>query len=128
MSENMGLELAVSDFNKLTRLEEELWIEETRFDRTYMEIIMTPDFIEFGRSGRTYTRDQVLSQERGPIDAVIPLQNFKIRFLTEDVAQVTYDSEATFEGITEKGRRSSIWTKSEGGWELRFHQGTPFGD
>ena len=122
----MKLELSKKDISELTRLEEELWIQQTRFDRVYMETVMAPDFIEFGRSGRTYNRTEVLSKKSEPIDAVIPLQNFSIRLLTKDVAQVTYDSEATFDDVTEKGRRSSIWTRLEESWQLRFHQGTPF--
>jgi len=108
----------------LQRLEEELWIAETRFNRPYMETIMANDFFEFGRSGRTYVREEMLSSESNSIDAVIPLRNLNIRLITEDVAQVTYVSEVTYSGKLEVGNRSSIWSRKGEGWELRFHQGT----
>jgi len=122
----MKIELSDKDLILLTRLEEELWIEETRFDKSYMNEVMADDFFEFGRSGRTYVKKDSISHEKEPINAVIPLQNLKIRLITEDVAQVTYDSEVTYDGILEKGRRSSIWSKKKDNWQLRFHQGTPF--
>lgn len=118
--------LSEEERSKLQKLEEELWIEDTRFDRPYMEELMAPDFFEFGRSGRIHSRESCISHERVPIDAVIPLKNLQVRLLTDDVAQVTYDSQVTYDGVVEKGRRSSIWTRSGKGWVLRFHQGTPF--
>ena len=120
----MNTEISEQDRGKLQQLEEELWLVETRFDRAYMEEIMAPDFFEFGRSGRIHSRESCLSHEAAPIDAIIPLQNLQIRLLTHDVAQVTYDSEVTYDGVVEKGRRSSIWSRSEASWKLRFHQGT----
>lgn len=121
------MQISNKDRTELERLEQELWMEETRFNRKYMEQIMADDFIEFGRSGRTYSKEDCLSHEREPINAILPLQNLNIRLLTQDTAQVTYNSEVTYDDIIEKGRRSSIWTRSGKGWVLRFHQGTPFG-
>ena len=124
----MSIEVSEEDRSKLQKLEEELWVAETRFDRPYMEKIMASDFFEFGRSGRVHSRESCLSHEPVPIDAIIPLQNLQIRRLTQDVAQVTYDSEVAYDGVVEKGRRSSIWTRSGDSWKLRFHQGTAFYD
>ena len=122
----MTIEVSEEERSELQRLEEELWIQETRFNRPYMEEIMAPDFFEFGRSGRIHSRESCLSHESAPIDAMIPFKNIRIRLLTNDVAQVTYDSEVTYDGVIEKARRSSIWTRSEGRWKLRFRQGTAF--
>ena len=41
-------------------------------------------------------------------------------------AQITYDSEVTYDGIVERAHRSSIWSRTAHGWIMRFHQGTPF--
>ena len=122
----VNLTISGTDRNELQRLEEELWIDETRFDRPYMEKVMANDFFEFGRSGRVYEREDTLTIDKGSIDAVIPLPNFKIRLLTDDVAQVTYDSAVTYDGVVEKGRRSSIWTRAGNSWLLRLHQGTVY--
>ena len=65
--------LSPRDRDTLERLEEELWREETRFDIGRMEQLLAPDFVEFGRSGRVYRREDALAVPRGPIDAVLPL-------------------------------------------------------
>ncbi|MFO7664046.1 MAG: DUF4440 domain-containing protein [Chloroflexota bacterium] len=108
----------------MRHLEESLWREETRFDIVYMEEILAGDFFEFGRSGRVYSRDETLAVSREPFEARLPLIDFTVRAFGVDVVQVTYTSEVTYNGVIERGRRSSIWSKTADGWELRFHQGT----
>jgi len=120
------MQLSETDHRDLRLLEEELWREETRFDRKRMDSIIALDFIEFGRSGRTYNREECLAATRIPIDAVLPLPNFAIRLVHADVALVTYDSEMKHEGDILCARRSSIWSRTASGWQLRFHQGTPY--
>lgn len=123
----MTLQLTQEDRELLQRLEGDLWREETRFDLPYMEKVLAGDFLEIGRSGRIYRREDTLSTPRQPIEAVLPLPDFEVRLLAKDVAQVTYNSAVTYDGILQKGRRSSIWSRSPNGWVLRFHQGTPYG-
>ena len=66
------MELSRQDRDLLDRLEEELWREETRFDARRMREVIAPDFLEFGRSGRVYRRDDSLAVPRQPIHAVLP--------------------------------------------------------
>jgi len=110
----------------LRKLEEELWREAARFDPRRMDELIAADFFEFGRSGRVYRREDTLAVPRQPIDAVLPLENFRVRLLSPEIAQVTYDSAVTYDGVVEHARRSSIWSRTPTGWALRFHQGTPF--
>ncbi len=49
----MTLEISKEDRAALTRLEEDMWREETRFDIQFMERTLASDFFEYGRSGRT---------------------------------------------------------------------------
>lgn len=120
-----GLEISREDHERLRTLEESLWVGTTRFDNAYMERVLSPDFFEFGRSGRVYTREETLGGSREEIKARIPLKDFKIRPISENVVQVTYVSEVTYGDEVEVGNRSSIWVKTPEGWKLRFHQGTP---
>lgn len=64
-----------------------------------MEKILAPDFFEFGRSGRTYTREQILCTPSEEINAKIPLKDFKIHAITDDVFLVTYISEVQYEEL-----------------------------
>jgi hypothetical protein len=108
----------------LHRLELTLWQAETRFDSALMDRTFAPDLIEFGRSGRRYRRDQMLfdASERQEMDAT--LHDFTTRVLSADLAQCTYVSEVRRPDGTEWANRSSIWDRSSGNWQLRFHQGT----
>jgi hypothetical protein len=113
------------DLAALTRLEESMWIEATRFDESFMQGALASDFFEFGRSGRMHTREAVLSCPRRVIGSVLPLRELAIRLLDENTAQVTYISETENAAGRLIARRSSIWSKTSRGWQLRFHQGTP---
>ena len=116
--------VTADDDEALLRLEEALWREETRFDLRFLESVLADDFIEYGRSGKTYRRDDVLKTRRQPIDA--QLRDFSVRHLDDATAQVTYVSAVRNGASIEHGRRSSIWSKVAGRWLLRFHQGTPY--
>ena len=118
------MELSGEDLKTLEMLEEGLWRADVRFDRAQMDVVLAPDFFEFGRSGRVYRREDTLGLRAQPIDARLPLEDFKARLIDSNVAQVTYVSVVTYDGVEEFANRSSIWTRNERGWQLRFHQGT----
>ena len=63
----------------LIQLEEAMWQEKSRFSLEFQEQRFAPDFIEFGRSGRTYTREQIIRAEGSPIQARLPLPNLQVR-------------------------------------------------
>ena len=113
-------------FEKIKKLEERLWLAETRFNRDLMNEVFAADFFEIGRSGRIYTRDEMLNATGDTIAAELPLQNFKLRYLAPEIIQATYNSQVEYNGEVEHGRRSSIWSLEEDQWVLRFHQGTAF--
>jgi hypothetical protein len=123
---DQAMELSEMDRATIERLEEQLWREATRFDRKRMNEIFAPDFFEIGRSGRVWQREACLAIPRQPILAVLPLPELKVRLIQPDVAQVTYNSAVTFDGVIQYARRNSIWTRTAAGWQLRFHQGTPY--
>jgi hypothetical protein len=116
--------IVMTDYTDLEKLEESLWIADTRFDYEYMDNLMADDFFEFGRSGRIYSKAESLSAKRQEIRSKIPLKNFKVHEINENVVLVTYVSEVDY-GEIEIGNRSSLWLKTKDGWKLKFHQGTP---
>lgn len=112
---------------QVTTLEEGLWRAETRFDDAFLAGILAEDFVEFGWSGRTYQRSDLIGN-RDPntsIRATLPLRDFWARYLADDLVLVTYVSEEHHNRQRRHGNRSSIWTRSAEGWQLRFHQATP---
>jgi hypothetical protein len=112
------------DNGALRELEESLWRSKTRFNQAYMERILAPDFFEFGRSGRIYTREDTLAAPPHEINARLPLENFAVHPIDSNVVLVTYVSEVRYEEV-DVGNRSSLWSRTDAGWQLRFHQGTP---
>lgn len=114
-------------FIEIRRLEESLWQAECRYDNVLMDKIFAVDFFEFGRSGRTYSRTEMMFEEGtfNEIAATLPLPEFHARYITDDVIQTTYISKVVYDGETLCGNRSSIWSRIDGAWQLRFHQGTP---
>ena len=122
----MSWQLTGHDVALLTAMEESLWRVVTRFDTDYMERILAADFIEFGRSGKTYTRLECLAIGKEPIRVRLPLGDLCVVQLGPNTAHVTYISEDHGnQDRTERANRSSIWSRTVDGWELRFHQGTP---
>jgi hypothetical protein len=115
--------LTADEYNQLRRLEESLWRAETRFNRNHMNQVLAPDFLEFGRSGRVYAREDVLDVPPQPINAT--LAEFTVRSIAPNVALLTYLSELTYDEVKEVANRSSLWSRHSGAWRIRFHQGTP---
>ena len=118
------MEVNTGDYKKLKELEESMWRSETRFDKEYMDRALTPDFFEFGRSGRIYKKEETISAPAQEINVKLPFKNFAIKLVVADVALVTYISEVQYEE-SEVANRSSIWVRTPTGWLLQFHQGTP---
>jgi hypothetical protein len=108
---------------ELRALEESLWRSDVRYDRARMDAILAPDFFEYGRSGRAWTREEILATPASAIRAT--LLDFTARWLDERTAQTSYVSVLATPQGEERARRSSIWSRTDAGWKLRFHQGTP---
>jgi len=113
---------------ELSALESELNRADTRRDRSRMKQLLHPDFEEFARSGRKYSRDEVLSEFTVETNypSVVSTE-FSIADLSEGVALLTYRSahqNASGE-LHRHTRRSSLWVRTDAGWQMRFHQGTP---
>lgn len=78
---------------ELKRLEVELHSLETRRNRARMESLLHPEFLEFGRSGQRYSREEVLSEFQG--DATLPAihaHHYELTLLAKEVALLTYVS------------------------------------
>ncbi|MEO8244481.1 MAG: nuclear transport factor 2 family protein, partial [bacterium] len=108
----------------LHALELTLWSRETRFDRALMDATFAPDFHEFGRSGRRYSRDQMLFDASDAQDIDATLHDFTEHPLSDTITLCTYVSEVRTPDGPERANRASIWDCASGRWQLRFHQGT----
>jgi hypothetical protein len=113
---------------QLQALEVELHQPVVRGDAARLDALLHEEFHEFGRSGAAYTKADIISRLPSAAQhARVAADNFLVRRLAADVALLTYRSaHALPDGTLHRHTlRSSIWQRSEVGWQMGFHQGTP---
>jgi len=107
-------------------LEEALLDPAVRRNRVAVEKLLTEDFLEFGSSGRVWTRGQIIELLANETFEPVRIEEFACVLLAETVALATYRalrSDSTNQsGVS--SLRSSIWIGLSGVWRCRFHQGT----
>jgi hypothetical protein len=88
--------------------------------------LLADDFVEFGGSGRTYDKNQVLYRLGRQLPAQLTIDEFRVVELAPDAALVTDRARAeSADRRAEKySLRSSIWLQRAGKWKMIFHQGT----
>jgi hypothetical protein len=111
------------------RLECELHGLATRQSRARLEQLLHPAFREHGRSGRRYSREQILDRLTAEqAEVTVHTQDMELQALAEGLYLLTYRSahrqaDGTLQGHS---NRCSIWSRDpDAGWQMRFHQGTP---
>jgi hypothetical protein len=110
----------------LRACEEALIDPAVRRDCARVSAMLAEDFVEFGSSGRLWSRHQILhllSTEKFEPPAI---EDFRCRAIADGVVLACY---TTVRINAATGRRSavlrsSLWTHVSGVWLLRFHQGT----
>ena len=113
--------------NHFRSLEERLLDPAVRRDSEQVSALLADDFVEFGSSGRTFDKTQVLEclrNELPPEEALI--RNFVAKPLCSTVFLVTYRATRRDPSGVHRSHswRCSIWVKGDGRWQLLFHQGT----
>ena len=108
-------------------LETSLHKKEVRNSRGRVDELIADDFVEFGKSGGVFNKQDTLDGLEGEqFDLQIDVSEFNAKELTSNVVLVTYtatmlDSDNT---TTVSTRRSSVWVDRDGRWQMVFHQGT----
>ena|ERR1700733_14812247 len=112
----------------LRELESQIYKPEVRRDRAKLDALAHPDFFEFGSSGKSYSRSDII--ELLPLDTsnnLVWAQDWSVQPLGEGFALLTYKSAHELpDGTLERhALRSSVWALTAQGWQILFHQGTP---
>jgi hypothetical protein len=131
MNSPMNMETGVNETMaaELERLESLLMDPAVRRDRERVAGLLAEDFLEFGSSGREWSRETTFELLQTETYAPPMVDCFACRMLGADIALVTYRAVCLNDATDERTitLRSSIWTKMSGDWKMRFHQGTPSG-
>ena len=91
-----------------------------RKQRAIVAAMLADEFREFGRSGRMYTKEEVLNALGSEHEQAIVIEDFAAASLGDAAALATYRSIHA----NCVARRSSVWVWRKGRWVMLFHQGT----
>ncbi|MEV5977609.1 nuclear transport factor 2 family protein [Streptomyces sp. NPDC052114] len=87
--------------------------------------LLHPEFTEFGASGTRWDRESIVRVlTAGPEPGGRPVTTRGMRGvqLADDLVHLTFDTDSNGRRV----HRSSLWRRTDDGWQLWFHQGTPF--
>jgi ribonuclease HI len=102
-------------------LERELALPDTRSDIGRTGVLLHPDFMEIGSSGRVWTRDAMMMALEEDPGHHTELEILGADRIGAGAVLLTYRSYSRSGTVL----RSSLWVLDGGRWRLRFHQGTP---
>ena len=109
------------DLPLVRELELSLLTSENRQDATFLHRVLHPDFMEFGASGRTWNRQNIIVDliATSP-ETSIEATAMTARRIDADTILITYHADHA--GM--RSLRSSIWIQHKANWTMLFHQGT----
>lgn len=102
--------------DEIRGVEQQLLTAEVRGSAEALDRLVSDQFVEFGNSGRIYSKADVIAQMLGAPNVQVDVSDFQVLALAEDVALATYR--------TPRSLRSSVWRREGTQWRCVFHQGT----
>lgn len=109
----------IDELELVVGYERSLLSDETRSDRASVAALLHPDWVEIGRSGRVWSRAEML-ESIAPIPGGCSLEVISVREVAPGVILLLWRS-ATDDATA---LRSSWWVREGGDWRQIFHQGT----
>ncbi|HEY3379886.1 MAG TPA: DUF4440 domain-containing protein [Armatimonadota bacterium] len=108
-------------------LEETLLDPAVRTSSDMLHGLLGDDFVEFGASGHTFNKQQVIADLPQQPAEEFAIEDFRIRQLAPRVILATYRVRRLRNpsNLAPSSLRSSIWQYQQGHWQMTFHQGTP---
>lgn len=108
-----------SDEERVVTLERALLSDDVRSDPAAVAALLHPGWMEVGRSGRLWGREDMLAAIAPLVDPVT-LEVISVTRVADDVVLLVWRA-ATDQRST---LRSSVWVRDGVDWRQRFHQGT----
>ena len=113
---------------RIRALEEKLLQPGVRRSAAELDALLADDFREFGSSGRTYRKREVVELLPVEDEQRFEVDDFQARTLAPGLVLATYRvvrHAVAARGEPHHSLRSSIWKHESGRWQMIFHQGTP---
>ncbi|MGO2519341.1 MAG: DUF4440 domain-containing protein [Microbacterium sp.] len=106
----------------LQELEESLLTAAVRTDHERLLALLHDDFIEVGRSGRRWTRAEIVESLADERERQTPsTDEWSFITLSPTLTLLTY----RISGLESDSRHASVWDTADEVPRMRFHQGTP---
>ncbi len=105
-------------------LELSLLKPEVRSSTEALNKLITDDFIEYGSSGKKYTKKDILERLPSTLEKCEYLvTDFNVKIQSSNIVIATFKTERTSNG-TDKviSLRSSHWRKTDNQWQMFFHK------
>jgi len=102
--------------DEIREVENQLLDPAVRASAERLDRLVSDQFAEFGNSGLTYKKSDVVAQMLAQPSVKVDVSHFEVLELAPGVALATYR--------TPRSLRSSIWRREAGSWRIVFHQGT----
>lgn len=122
--------ILINDITKtIYELELSLLKSEVRSSREALNKLFADDFIEFGSSDNKYTKQDILERLPNTLEKIeYAVSDFAVDAPSDNIAIATFKTERTTDGKDKViSLRSSHWRKSDGQWQMFFHQATLIG-
>ena len=118
---SLAEEAVETDEEVVVRLERALLTDEVRGDPAAVAALLDPAWEEIGRSGRRWSREEILSAI-GPLEERVELEVLSTDRIGQGAVLLVWRAVPASGDPT---LRSSLWVRSGARWLQRFHQGTP---
>jgi hypothetical protein len=116
-----GREDLDTDLVEVVAAEQLLLTTPTTGDVEVIDRMLHQDFVEFGASGKTWDRGDIIRLLSAKPGSPGRAHDFRPIRLGPDAVLLTYG----IDGVDRSSLCSSVWLRDgAGGWRLRFHQGT----
>ena len=112
----------------IKKLENELLQLDVRKSEQRLAKLLADDFLEFGSLGHEYNKRDITELLSKVHESEIIMNDFRVKPLSPDTALALYSTEQINPETGQKkySLRSSIWRNGQNGWQMIFHQGTPY--
>jgi hypothetical protein len=110
----------ISSEELLIGLELRLLDPQVRRTPEAVAILLADSFVEFGSSGRVFTKSEIVAELAEEESRTVKARGFASQELAPGVVLLTYRASA--DGV--ETLRSSVWVDAGDGWRMAFHQGT----
>lgn len=116
----------------IIKLERALHCPKTRKDKIKLKKLLHKDFQEVGASGTSYDFQSICfllqsEQTESSNSEQIISQDFHATMLADNVCLLLYKScLLSRDNVPHSfAKRSSVWQRTNGQWQIQYHQGTP---